>query len=312
MKALIIGAAGFVGNYLINHLQNDCKWSVSVTKLENETIEHEGIDIHNLDILNIQSIIDLLNSIKPDYIFYLAAQSSVALSWKNPNLTVDINIKGAINLLDAIRALDYKPRIILIGSGEEYGKIKPEETPVNEDNAVRPGNMYAVTKATQNMIGTLYAQAYDMDIVMVRAFNHVGPNQNPMFVVADFCKQVAEIEAGKQEPVIRVGNLAARRDFTDVRDVVKAYSLLIEKGKKGEIYNVGSGMAVSIEEILNKILSRSNKEISVEVDQTKLRPLDVPTIEADTRKLVNCTGWKRTIPLEKTISDTLEFWRKNV
>ena len=213
MKALIVGGAGFVGNYLINHLRNDCKWSVYVTKMQNENIVDKDIQVFDINILNKDEIVTLLNKIKPDYIFHLAAQSSVAVSWKNPALTIDVNIK-LVNLLDAIRELT-KPRILLIGSGEEYGHIKEEETPIKENNATRPGNIYAATKVAQNLIGKIYSDAYNMDIIMVRAFNHIGPNQSPIFVVADFCKQVAEIEKGLKEPIIKVGNLSAKRDFTD-------------------------------------------------------------------------------------------------
>lgn len=312
LKALIIGAAGFVGNYLISHLQNDRKWSLSITKLPDQTILKNDTDIYDLDILNIDKIINLLNEVRPDYIFHLAAQSSVSVSWKNPTMTVDINVNGTINLLDAIRTLNHKPKTLLIGSSEEYGRIKPQEIPVNEQTILRPGNIYAVTKAAQNMIGQIYSNAYDMDIVMVRAFNHIGPNQSSVFVVSDFCKQVAEIEANKKEPIIYVGNISAKRDFTDVRDVVRAYSLLIEHGKKGEIYNVGSANSVSIEQVLNIILSMSKEKISIKVDDKKLRPLDVPEVKADIEKLVACTGWKKTIPLETTIADTLSYWRKNV
>lgn len=309
MNALIIGGAGFVGNYLFDHLQNDCGWIVTVTKLENEVIEQENVSIHNLDILNKQAITELLQEVRPDYIFHLAAQSSVSLSWKNPALTVDVNVKGSVNVLEAVRELDYKPRILLIGSGEEYGHILPNETPVTEDNITRPGNIYAATKTCQNMIGKIYADAYQMDIVMVRAFNHIGPKQSPLFVVADFCKQVAEIEKGLHEPVIKVGNLSVKRDFTDVRDVVRAYSLLIQKGKAGETYNVGSGKAIAIEDILKLILSHSTSEITIVVDPAKLRPIDVTIIEADIRKLQECTGWRKSITLKETIIDALEYWR---
>lgn len=308
MKALIIGGAGFVGSYLIDHLLKDCGWNLAVTKLENEIIEHENIMIYNLNILDKQSIISLLKDIRPDYIIHLAAQSSVSLSWTNPTLTIDVNIKGSVNILDAVRELDYKPRILLIGSGEEYGHILPDETPIKESNLTRPGNIYAATKACQNMIGKIYADAYQMDIIMVRAFNHIGPKQSPIFVVADFCKQVAEIEKGLREPVIKVGNLSAMRDFTDVRDVVMAYSLLIVNGKAGETYNVGSGKAIAIEEILQKILSHSTTNIMVEIDADKLRPVDVPIIEADIKKLQECIGWDRTIDLDTTILDTLKYW----
>lgn len=313
MKALVIGGAGFVGDYLINHLTDDCGWSVAVTKLEHEKIENErNISIYDLDILNKESILNLLLNVKPDYIFHLAAQSSVSLSWKNPSLTVDVNIKGSVNLLEAVRELNYKPRIMLIGSGEEYGHILPSETPIKENTITRPGNIYAATKACQNMLGKVYADAYQMDIVMVRAFNHIGPKQAPLFVVADFCKQVAEIEMNFHEPIMMVGNLSAKRDFTDVRDVVRAYSLLIQNGVPGETYNVGSGTAIAIEDILKKILSYSNADIEVKIDGNKLRPVDVPIIEADIQKLQDCTGWERTIDLDKTIMDNLEYWRNTI
>lgn len=309
-KALIIGAAGFVGSYLIDHIQKNCIWSISVTKLPHEKIEKENIEVYDLNILNPQEIDELLAYVKPDYIFHLAAQSSVALSWKNPGLTVDINIKGSLNVLDAVRKLDYKPRVLMIGSGEEYGHIRADETPVNEENVLRPGNIYAATKACQNMLSSIYGRAYQMDIMNVRAFNHVGPNQAPMFVVADFCKQVADIEKGRQKAEIRVGNLQAKRDFTDVRDVVNAYVLLMEKGKAGETYNIGSGRAVEIREILNMILGNSAFEIKVTVDPEKLRPVDVPIIEADITKVCRDTGWMPKIPLEMTIRETLDYWRE--
>ena len=214
--------------------------------------------------------------------------------------------------MDAIRELFYKPRVLLIGSGEEYGHIQPGETPITETNLLRPGNIYAATKACQNMIGNIYSKAYDMELMMVRAFNHIGPGQAPMFVVSDFCKQVAEIEKGLREPVMKVGNLAAKRDFTDVRDVVKAYVGLIQKGKSGETYNVGSGNAQEIREILDLIISKSNTAITVEIDPNKLRPVDVPIIEADITKLNQLIGWAPQIPLEQTIQETLDYWRAHI
>jgi GDP-D-mannose dehydratase len=309
-RALIIGAAGFVGGYLARHLKIAYGMDVAVTKLPHEVLEIEDATVYDLDILKQEEITSLLFKIRPDYIFHLAAQSSVGLSWKKPGLTVDINIKGSINVMDAARELYYKPKVLLIGSGEEYGHIKEGETPITEDNMIRPGNIYAATKVCQNMIGNIYAKAYDMDIMMVRAFNHIGPTQAPMFVVADFCRQVAEIEKGLREPVMYVGNLSAKRDFTDVRDVVRAYALLIQKGSAGETYNVGSGHAVSIREILDMIISLSDKEIKVEVDPNKLRPVDVPIIEADTKKLKAATGWEQTISLRQTIEETLNYWRE--
>lgn len=307
--ALIIGGAGFVGNYLAEYLHDICGYFVNSTKLEQETLQSPYGEVYNLDILNQTEIENLIKDIKPDCIFHLAAQSSVALSWKRPQLTVDINVKGTVNLLEALKNVEYKGRVLLIGSGEEYGVIKEEECPITEENLLRPGNIYAATKACQNLLGGIYARAYGLDLMMVRAFNHVGPNQIPQFVVADFCSQVAAIEKGKQTPEIHVGNLSAKRDFTDVRDVVAAYAMIIEKGKTGETYNVGSGKAIAIDEILNRILSFTKEEIKVIIEKEKFRPVDVPIIEADITKLVTDTGWEQKIPLDRTLQETLDYWR---
>lgn len=301
-----------MGSYLARELMDNHNMEVHVTKLPHDCLEIENAAVHDLNILDKDEIVSLLYDVRPDYIFHLAAQSSVSVAWKNPGLTIDVNVKGSINVMDAARELFYKPNILLIGSGEEYGHIREGEVPIKEDNHVRPGNIYAATKVCQNMIGSIYAQAYGMNMMMVRAFNHIGPAQAPIFVVSDFCKQVAEIEAGKKEPVMYVGNLAARRDFTDVRDVVRAYALLIQKGKPGETYNVGSGHAYAIQEILDLIISLSTVDIRVEIDQNKIRPVDVPIIEADISKLNSVTGWKPEIPLKQTIQETLDYWRERV
>lgn len=310
-KGLVIGAAGFVGNYLIDEM---CRSDMEVyaTKLPHERLENPNAQILDLDITDKDAIASLLFEVRPDYIFHLAAQSSVGLAWKNPGLTVDVNIKGSLNVMDALRELYYKPRVLLIGSGEEYGHVRPEETPIAEDNLLRPGNIYAATKACQNMIGNIYSKAYDLELVMVRAFNHIGPGQAPMFVVSDFCKQVAEIEKGLRDPVMKVGNLAAKRDFTDVRDVVKAYVKLVCMGRSGETYNVGRGKAIEIREILDMIVSMSSVWIRVEIDPNKIRPVDVPIIEADITKLTRLTGWTPQIPLEQTVGETLDYWRTHV
>lgn len=314
MKSLIIGGAGFVGAYLVRHLKNGLGQDVVVTKMPQEQVHVSGVNMDDIQVLDLNilekdSILDLLREVHPDCIYHLAAQSSVSVSWKNPALTIDVNVKGGVNILEALRELDYKPRVLFIGSGEEYGHILPNETPIREGNASRPGNIYAATKACQNMLAKIYADAYGLDVMMVRAFNHIGPNQQPLFVVADFCKQVAEIEAGSREPVMKVGNLSAKRDFTDVRDVVRAYALLMESGCAGETYNIGSGHAIAIEDILGIILRNSSVDIKVEVDSAKLRPVDVPIIEADTSKVYEATGWQPEIPLEQTIRETLDFWR---
>ncbi len=312
MKALITGGSGFVGKYLRDELEK-LGWTVYITGLETEGTDEIPENFCHLNILEQDAIEKLLRQLRPDAIFHLAAQSSVALSWKNPALTVDVNVKGAVNLLEAIRQVGEPwPRTILVGSGEEYGHILPQETPVTEENLLRPGNLYAATKAAQNLIGKIYAQAYGLPVILVRAFNHIGPGQLPGFVAADFCKQIAEAEAGLREPVMRVGNLTARRDFTDVRDVVRAYRLLAEKGRPGETYNVGSGHAVEIRELLRCLLSLSAGDIQAEVDPAKFRPVDVPVLEADIRKLQTDTGWGLEFSLEETLEDTLNYWRTQI
>ena len=308
MKSLIIGAAGFVGEYLINELLsfND---EVYATKLANENIKaSSNVKIYDLDILNENNIKEVLEEIKPDCIYHLAAQSSVALSWKKPKLTAEINIIGSINLLEAVRMYLPNTKVLLVGSSEEYGKIDYSKR-VDENIKSNPQNIYAITKMTVEQIGKIYANAYNLNIYMTRAFNHIGPNQSRQFVVADFCNQVVDIEKGIQEPVIRVGNLKSKRDFTDVRDIVKAYRIIMEKGQNGEVYNVGSGNSMSIEEILNMILNNSKKEIKVEIDSARFRPIDVEKIEADITK-INSLGWNRTYKLEDTIKDILNSLRK--
>lgn len=314
MRSLIIGAAGFVGPYLMRHLKIDLGHEVAVTKMKHEQIKTAGMEsydfeVYDVDILEQKEIKDLLYKVHPDYIFHLAAQSSVSVSWKNPGLTVDVNVNGAINVLEALRGLGYKPRMIMIGSGEEYGPVDCLEHGIQEDSRLNPANIYAATKACQNMIGRIYAEAYGLEVMMVRAFNHIGPDQEPIFAVADFCRQTALIEAGIKDAVIFVGNLKAERDFTDVRDVVRAYALLAKYGKSGETYNVGSGKAVSLSDILQMILSMSTTEIRVEVDPDRLRPIDVPIIQADISKMQTATNWKPMIRLEQTIKDTLDYWR---
>lgn len=312
MKALVIGAGGFVGGYLISELCSR-NWEVCATKLPHEKINIYGknavsYSTADLDILDEAAVSRLLGEFQPDCIFHLAAQSSVALSWKKPALTVDINIKGCINLLEAVRNMASSPRILFIGSSEEYGYAANRPEPVDETVRPDPANIYAITKLAQNMIGELYCKAYGLDVISVRAFNHIGPGQLPQFVVADFCKQAAEIKAGKSEPVIHVGNLSANRDFTDVRDIVRAYAELAVNGRSGETYNVGSGHAVSIQSILDKIIELSGTEIKVEVDKERFRPVDVPFVEADVSKLKNDTGWERKLTLEESLEDILQFF----
>lgn len=308
-KALIIGGAGFVGPYLAEHLADDCRMEVYATKRPHSQKVNVKAEMHDLDILDRENIVRLLYKVRPDYIFHLAAQSSAAAAWEDPALTIDVNVKGSVNVLEAVRCLPYKPRVLVVGSGEEYGHTAPGETPIAEDTRLRPGNLYAATKACQNMIAKIYADAYRMEIVMARAFNHIGPGQAPIYVISDFCRQVAEIEKGLRESIVSVGNIDSMRDFTDVRDVVRAYALLIQRGAAGETYNVGSGHAVAIREVLEMILTQTNTDIKLYTEPGRIRPADVAIIEADTGKLFKTVGWEKRIPLEQSIRETLEYWR---
>lgn len=307
MKVLIIGAGGFAGGYLIKEL-TDSGYEVHATHLPSENIQPECFR-HVLDVLNKDDVKNIIEEIKPDIIYHLAAQSSVAVSWKKPQLTAEINIIGSINVMEA---LPDNARLILIGSGEEYGFISENACPIKETESLNPANIYAVSKVCAGMIGRIYHRAYNKDIIIVRAFNHSGAGQAETFVISDFCKQIAEIENGLKSPEICTGNLSAKRDFTDVRDIVRAYRLLAEKGVSGKIYNVGRGKAVSIEYILNTAIGLSEVPITHRLDPERLRASDIPVIEPDVSEIFSDTGWTAEISIEQTISDTLEYWREKL
>ncbi len=311
MNALIIGGAGFVGGYLAPFL-SEKGYNVSITKIPNMEYDSKGITTFDVNLLDKSSIKSALINSNPDVIYHLAAQSSVALSWAEPSLTAQVNIVGLINLLEEIRLLNIQPKIILIGSSEEYGVTKDTPMPIKEDIVSIPLNIYGVTKYTQSLIGKIYSNAYNMDIVITRSFNHIGAKQSPQFVVSDFCKQVAEIEKGLNKPVVKVGNLSVKRDFTNVLDVVNAYYLLSLNGRKGEVYNVGSGKSVEISEILNRIIKLSNIDIKIEIDKNKYRPIDIEIVEADISKIKADTGWQPNITLEDSIKECLDYWRTTV
>lgn len=305
MKNLVIGAGGFVGKYLIDALNtnNDI---VYATKLASEKANTTATWI-DLDICNYTDVCNVIKDIQPDVIFHLAAQSSVKLSWEKPQLTAQINIIGALNILEAVKSFSLHSKVVVIGSSEQYGQID-YNTNVSESATPKPTNIYAVTKYAQENFATLYVKAYGLHVMCTRSFNHIGPGQAPQFVVADFCNQVAEIEKGLKEPTIYVGNLNSFRDFSDVRDVVQAYITIAKKGTDGEIYNVGSGNAIQISEILKLILSNSTSKINIVVDEKKYRPIDVFKIQADNGKILSL-GWMPKKSINESIIDTLNYFR---
>ncbi len=314
-KALITGVTGFAGSHLAEYLlaehpdveiHGTYRWR---SRTENIRGFKERIRLHDGELRDYSSMRNVLEAVKPDWIFHLAAQSYVPASWTAPSDTLTTNITGQTNLFEAIRDLELDPVVQIACSSEEYGLVRPEETPIVETNALRPLSPYAVSKVAQDLLAYQYFQSYGMKVIRTRGFNHTGPRRGPVFVTSNFARQIASIEAGLQEPVIRVGNLEAVRDFTDVRDMVRAYWLAVTKGRPGEVYNIASGFGITIRELLNRLLALSSAQVKIEVDPDRLRPSDVEILIGDCSKFHQDTGWKPQISLEKTLSDTLDFWR---
>ena len=314
MKALITGINGFVGKYLTKLLlsQGIEVWGSIISESErNNFVLIPKKKLIVCDIRNREQVKNLLQTASPDYMFHLAAQSNVAKSWENIIETYDINMMGTINLLDEMVNTNIS-KILLIGSSEEYGKLSSEYMPLNEQTPLNPETPYGSSKASISLLFKQYYYKYKLPVVMARSFNHIGAGQALGFVTSDFAKQIAEIEKGKKEPLISVGNLEARRDFTSVSDVVRAYLLLAEKGVPGEVYNVASGRAFAIQEILDILLAKAKIKIEVTRDTSKMRPSDVPLMYGDNTKLKNQTGWKPEMSIEECLAEVLEYWRKMV
>ena len=307
---LIIGAAGFVGGHLLNHL-HVLEVETIATKLPGESIKAFSDQCVDLDILDANAVLETVRRFRPAAIIHLAAQSSVSRSWSQMDLTVDINVKGTIHVLEAVRQVSPNTRVVLIGSSEEYGPICHQE-PVKETNILHPNNPYAVSKAAQTMFGQMYFRAYGIDVIVMRAFNHIGAGQAPGFVVPDFCRQIVRIERNLAEPIIHVGNLEAKRDFSDVRDIVRGYALVLENGKSGSIYNIGSGHSVSIDTILRKLMELSHVSITIMPEKDRMRPSETPVLEADVQQLQLDTGYIPEISLEESLRSALEFERLNL
>ncbi len=314
-KVLITGITGFAGSFLAEHLLSQSDVEVAGTFLAENSINNvanikDKLDLVKLDLTQKDAIESLIAQKRPDVIYHLAAVASVAASFKDPVTTFNNNVDAELFVLESLRKENLmNTKVMVISSAEVYGYVRPENLPLNEDAPLRPGNPYASSKVAQDFIGLQYALSYKMPIIRVRPFNHIGPRQAPGFVVSDFAKQIADIEKGKQEPVVKVGNLDAKRDFTDVRDMVRAYALLMEKGQSEEVYNIGSGTSHKIQEILDTLIGLSNTKITVETDLQKLRPSDIPEIVSDNTKILDTTGWKPEISLEQSLKDTLDYWR---
>lgn len=315
LRALITGLNGFAGSHLADFLLaqgnleivggvfGDCE---NIVHLESraEYIAGDLTDPHFAEFL--------LERARPDRIYHLAGQAFPPISWQDPWTTIEINLRSEVNLLSAAARMKLPARILVIGSMEEYGRVEERDLPVTEATPLRPDSPYGVSKMAQDFLGLQYFLSHQLQVIRARPSNHIGPRQNEQFVTSNFAKQIAEIEIGKREPVLRVGNLTAQRDFSDVRDMVRAYYLAIERGAPGEVYNIGSEHAISIQRVVEMLIAQSRVSIRVEQDAERMRPSDTPVMFCSAEKFRAQTGWEPTIPLEKSLRDILDYWRIKV
>lgn len=317
MRVLITGITGFVGSHMAEHaLARGAEvFGSSRWRSKTENIDHlrSRITLVESDLRDLSSVRALVEISDPTHVIHLAAQSFVGASWQTPAETLTTNIISQVNLLESIRRLRLQPRFIAVGSSEEYGLVYEDELPIRETNPLRPLSPYAVSKVAQDLMGYQYFKSYGLDIIRTRAFNHAGPRRGDVFVESTFARQVAEIEAGLREPTVQVGDLKPRRDYSDVRDIVRGYWLLLERGELGEVYNLCSGRSWSIQQVLDFLLAQSSVTgIAVRSDPTRLRPSDVVVLEGDPSKIEKATGWRAEIPFERTLVDLLDYWRERV
>ena len=316
MKVLVTGAGGFVAAHLVDFLRTEAPDAELFGMVRPQTGAARGpgggISLVEADVNDPAGAEAALDEVVPDRIVHLAGQSSVHRSWIEPGSTLRTNVLGLVNLLDAVRRRGLRPAVLVVGSAEEYGPVDPAELPITERTPLRPSSPYAVSKVAQAALARLYGPAGGMRVVLTRTFHHTGPGRGEAFAESSFARQLAEIEAGLRPPVLRVGNLDAVRDYTDVRDVVRAYWALLDRGEGGEVYNVCSGRGRPVREMLDALLRAAGADAEVQVDPARLRRADVPVLVGDPSRLRDATGWEPRIPLERTLVDLLEDWRQRV
>jgi GDP-4-dehydro-6-deoxy-D-mannose reductase len=316
LRALITGVCGFAGSHLADYLLAHTDLEVYGTDIVSggANIAHIRDDLELIvgDMSDAEVASEILSKANADYVFHLAAQAFVPLSWSDPWQTMENNIRSQLNILQILVDSGARPKVLVVGSADEYGMILPDELPVTEDTPLRPYSPYAVSKIAQDMLGYQYFASHGLPIVRVRPFNHIGTRQSPAFVTSDFAKQIAEIEDGRREPHLLVGNLEAKRDFTDVRDMVRAYYLALERGEDGEVYNLGAERAYSVREALEALLEMSEAQIDVVQDPSRMRPSDVPVVVSDCSKFRQRTGWRATMNLRESLREILDYWRERV
>lgn len=302
MKALITGSAGFIGTHLCNELEAN-GYEVIRCDLRG------GEGIVPMDIMNAEMVAEVIGEYRPDVLINMAGQANVGLSWKKPQLTVALNTIGLINILEAVKAVNPQMRVIAVGSSDEYGSLEERGANVTEDIPVRPITPYAISKEAQEHFAQLYNRAYGMNICMIRLFNLGGSLQAKGYMISDFASGIAEVEAGLKEQ-LSVGNLESARDFTHVKDAVRACRLIAEKGHRGEVYNVSSGRTYKAQEVLDKLLGMAKTEIKVVQDPARMRPSDTPVVCGNHDKLTAHTGWEPTYSIDEILADTLAYFRE--
>ena len=317
MRVLITGFTGFVGSHLADYLL--ARGDVEVfglhrwrSRMDNVAHLRDQVRLVECDVREANAVRHVLRDVRPERIFHLAAQSYVPTSWLVPGETLQGNVLGQLNLFEAMRELELPARVHIAGSSEEYGLVLPHEVPIREENPLRPLSPYGVSKVAQDMLAYQYWQSYRLHVIRTRGFNHTGPRRGEVFVTSNFARQVAEIEKGLREPVVSVGNLESVRDFTDVRDMVRAYWLALERGEPGEVYNICSGRGYTARQVLEILLGLAHVKVRVEEDPARMRPSDVTLLVGDCARFRSATGWQPTIPFEVTLKDLLEHWRSRV
>jgi GDP-4-dehydro-6-deoxy-D-mannose reductase len=313
MKALITGGAGFVGSHLAEYLADQGEEVIALIRpAEEDSTDLASIPsrlrVERADLRDADRLFQVLRDTKPQRLYHLAAMSSPSESFGDPSLTYDVNFGGTLNVLLALRRLEIDCRLLFVSSAEVYGPVKSEDLPLREEMPFRPSSPYAGSKAAAEVLTLQFFQNYGIPIVRVRPFNHTGPRQSPSFVCSSFARQIAEIDAGLRDPVVHVGNLKVSRDFSDVRDIVRGYYVLLEKGEPGEVYHLGSGRAVLIAEILQTLIRTSTRHIEVNVDKSKVRATEAPAIWGDISKAASAVGWKPERSLESTLRDLRSYW----
>jgi len=314
--AFITGIAGFAGSFLAEELLAH-GYTVSGSTNTKEPLRNlkdiqKKLNLVELDITNAKKTEQIVIRLKPDYMFHLAAIASVGKSFEMERLTFDVNLSGTVNLLEAAKQTRSLKRFLFVGSADCYGKFSPVNKTLRENQPLNPISPYGISKAAAEQTSLYYFRQHGLPVVITRAFTHSGPRQTDSFFVPSFAKQVAMIEAGIQKPIISVGDLSARRDISDVRDIVSGYRLAVEKGVPGEIYQLSSGKSVEVKKLLEGLVSLSSAKIKVGVDKARLRKSDIPILRGDNRKAVEQLGYKSRYSVRETLQETLQYWRTEV